>query len=130
MSRPDEGGAGSHDFDQAWDHPQAFAIIKSGITKIFQERDDFNPENPYDQLITTLTVTGMIYSAYQLKKKIEVRYSWELLDDENMITHSCFGTIDKVDITINAEQMGFLMNIGDDDFGAFAYSDIYWVCSA
>ena len=72
----------------------------------------------------------MIYSAYQLKKNIEVRYSWELLDDENMIAHSCFGTIDKVDITINAEQMGFLMNLGDDDFGAFAYSDIYWVCSA
>lgn len=130
MPKSEEEGAKSYDFDGAWEHPHAFAIIKAGILRIFLEREDFNPENPYEQLITTLTTTGMIYSAFELKKNIEVRYSWELLDDENIIAHSCFGTIEKVDITINASKMGFLMNLGDGDLCAFAYSDVYWVCAA
>lgn len=94
------------------------------------ERDDFNPENPYEELITTLTATGMIHSAYELGKNIEIRYGWELLDDENIIMHSCFGTVDKVDVRIKAETMGFLLDLGDDEYGAFSYKDIYWICEA
>jgi hypothetical protein len=44
--------------------------------------------------------------------------------------HSCFGTVDKVDISINAEDSGFLMKIGEDEYGAFSYRSIFWVCGA
>lgn len=130
MSEPERDGSRSYDFGQAWGHPHAFAIIKTGIMKLFMEREDFNPENPYEDLISTLAATGMIHSAYELGKNIEIRYGWELLDDENIIMHSCFGTVDKIDIRINAQNMGFLLDLGDDDYAAFAYKDVYWVCEA
>lgn len=130
MDEPEKDGTRSYDFDQAWGHPHAFALIKHGILKLFMERDDFNPENPYEELITTLTATGMIHSAYELGKNIEIRYGWELLDDENIIMHSCFGIVDKVDIRIKAETMGFLLDLGDGEYGAFSYKDVYWICEA
>lgn len=130
MQEPDKDGSRSYDFGEAWKHPHAFALIKTGIMKLFMEREDFSPENPYEQLISTLTATGMIHSAYELGKNIEVRYGWELLDDENIIMHSCFGTVEKVDIRISADAPGFLLDIGDDEYCAFAYKDIFWVCES
>lgn len=97
---------------------------------MFMSRDDFSPENPYEELSATIAVTGMIHSAYELGKNIEVRYGWELLDDENIIMHSCFGVVEKVDIRIGANGYGFLMSVGDDEYSAFKYKDIYWVCEA
>lgn len=117
-----------YDFGQAWDHPHAYALIKAAIFKVFMMRDDFNPENPYEALISRIATAGMIHSAHELGKKIEVKYSWELLDDENLVMHSCFGTVEKIDIRINAEEMGFLMDLGDDEYGAFSYKNIFWVC--
>ena len=90
-------------------------------------REDFNPENPYEQLINTLTVTGMINSAFELGKNIEVRYGWEILDDDNLVMHSCFGMVDKVGIRLGGKDVGFLLNMGDEEFAAFAYKDIYWI---
>lgn len=130
MNEPEQEGTSSYDFSEAWGYPHAFAIIKAGLQKVFMEREDFSPENPYEQLITTLTATGMIYSAHQLRKNIEVRYGWEMLDDDNIVMHSCFGVVEKVDIKVKAKDLGFLLNLGDDEFGAFAYKDIFWVCEA
>lgn len=130
MEGHDREGNKSYDFSEAWGHPHAFAIIKHGIMKLFMEREDFNPENPYDELITTLTSTGLIHSAYELDKIIEVRYGWELLDDENIIMHSCFGRVAQIDVRIKAQEMGFLLDLGDDDYVAFAYKDIYWIAEA
>jgi len=130
VNEPEWESAPQHDFSEAWGYPHAFAIIKAGLQKAFMARDDFSPENPYEQLITTLTTTGMIHSAYNLGKNIEVRYGWELLDDENIVMHSCFGVVEKVDIKVKAKNLGFLLNLGDDEFGAFAYKDIFWVCEA
>lgn len=130
MDEPDNEGSATYDFAQAWGHRHAFAVIKAGIQKMFMMRDDFNPENPYEELSATITTTGMIHSAYELGKNIEIRYGWELLDDENIIMHSCFGVIEKIDIRIGGQDLGFLMDIGDDEFGAFKYKDVYWVCEA
>lgn len=130
MEDSDKDGGTSYDFAEAWGHPHAFAIIKHGLMKLFMEREDFNPENPYDELITALTATGLIHSAYELDKMIEVRYGWELLDDENIIMHSCFGMVKQVDIRIKAGDMGFLFDLGDDEYAAFSYKDIYWVAEA
>lgn len=130
MEEPDTEGSKSYDFAQAWQHPHAFAIIRTGILRLFMEREDFNPENPYEQLISTLTATGMIHSAYELGKNIEVRYGWEILDDDNIIMHSCYGVVEKIDIRVNAEEPGFLLDVGDDEYCAFAYKDIFWVCEA
>ena len=94
------------------------------------ERDDFSPENPYEELSERVAATGMIRSAYDLGLNIEIRYGWEMLDDDNIIMHSCFGTVEKVDITINAEENGFLMKIGEDEYGAFSYRSVFWVCKA
>lgn len=130
MEDPEKESSQSYDFEGAWDHHHAFAIIKAGIQRLFMSRDDFNPENPYEELSSTITTTGMIHSAYRLGKNIEVRYGWEMIDDENIIMHSCFGIVDKVDIRINSDKPGFLMDMGDDEYAAFAYKDIYWVCEA
>jgi hypothetical protein len=119
-----------HDFSAAWSHPHAFALIKMGIQKMFMNRDDFSPENPFEELSERVTATGMIKSAHDLGIYIEVRYGWEMLDDDNIIMHSCFGTVEKVDISINAEESGFLMKIGEDEYGAFSYRSIFWVCKA
>lgn len=130
MQEPEQEGSKSYDFDGAWEHPHAFALIKAGIMKMFMMRDDFNPENPYEQLISTVTATGMIHSAYDLDKNIEVRYGWEILDDDNIIMHSCYGLVEKVDIRIGADEPGFLLDVGDDEYCAFAYKDIFWICEA
>lgn len=130
MEDSDFDGPKSHDFEEAWGHPHAFALIKAGLHNAFMMRDDFSPENPYDELIKRVTATGMIRSAYELNKNIEVRYGWELLDDDNLIMHSCFGIVDKIDIRIGADSLGFLMDVGDGDYCAFAYKEIFWVCEA
>lgn len=130
MADPEQEGEKAYDFDGAWQHPHAFAMIKTCLTKAFMMRDDFNPENPYEQLLSTLTATGMIHSAYDLEKRIEVRYGWELLDYENIVMHSCFGIVDKVDIQISGKHLGFLIDLGDDEYATFAYKDIFWVCEA
>jgi hypothetical protein len=130
VDESEKDGSTGYDFANAWGHPHAFALIKTGIMKLFMARDDFSPENPYEQLIATLTATGMIHSAYELGKNIEVRYGWELLDDENIIMHSCFGVVEKIDIRIKSDELGFLLDMGDDDYAAFAYKDIFWVCEA
>lgn len=130
MSDSERDGESTYDFEQAWDHPHAYALIKAAIFKVFMTRDDFNPENPYEALISGVATAGMIHSAYELGKTIEVRYDWELLDDDNVIMHSCFGTVEKIDIRINAEELGFLMDLGDDEYVAFSYKNIFWVCEA
>jgi hypothetical protein len=130
VQEPDDEESLDLDFSGAWSHPHAYALIKAAIFKIFMERDDFNPENPYESLIGRVATTGMIRSAYDLDKRIEVRYGWELLDDNNIIMHSCFGYVDKVDVRINAEDMGFMLDLGDGDYGVFAYKNIFWVCEA
>lgn len=130
MKEPMEDGSEKYDFAAAWGHPHAYALIKAGIYKLFMMRDDFNPENPYESLISTITTTGMIHSAYELGKKIEVRYDWEMIDEENVVMHSCYGFVDKIDIRINGDDYGFLMDLGDDEYGAFAYKNIFWVCES
>jgi len=130
VDESEKDGSTSYDFSGAWEFPNAFAVIKMGILKMFMNREDFSPENPYEQLISIVTATGMIHSAYELGKNIEIRYGWELLDDENIIMHSCYGTVDKIDIRIKADEPGFLLDMGDDDYAAFAYKDVFWVCEA
>lgn len=130
MDESEKDGSTSYDFANAWGHPQAYALIKNGIIRLFMERDDFSPENPYEQLIAILTTTGMIHSAYELGKNIEVRYGWEILDDDNVVMHSCLGTVEKIDIKVKVDEPGFLLNMGDGDYVAFAYRDIFWVCEA
>jgi len=130
MEQPEQDGSASYDFAGAWGHPHAYALIKAAIYKFFMMREDFNPENPYDSLTSKITTTGMIHSAFELGKKIEVRYGWEMLDDENIIMHSCYGFVDKIDVRINAEEMGFILDLGDDDYGVFAYDKIFWVCES
>lgn len=130
MDKSGEDFPSGQDFSAAWNHPHAFALIKSGIQRLFLAKDDFSPENPYEELSTRITATGMIHSAFELGKYIEVRYGWEMLDDDNIIMHSCFGYVDEIDISINAEEGGFLMKIDDGDYGAFSYKNIFWVCAA
>jgi hypothetical protein len=130
VQEPDDKESLDMDFSGAWSHPHAYALIKTAILKMFMDRDDFNPENPYESLISRVATTGMIRSAYDLDKRIEVRYGWEILDDDNIIMHSCFGYVDKVDIRINAEEMGFMLDLGDGDYGVFSYKNIFWVCGA
>lgn len=127
MSEESEDWANSNNFAPAWSTKNAFALIKTALHQLFMMREDFNPENPYEQLINTLTVTGMINSAFELNKNIEVRYGWEILDDDNLVMHSCFGTVDKVGIRLSGKEVGFLLNMGDEEFAAFAYKDIYWI---
>ena len=129
MGKSEDEGL-SDQFAQAWEEKNAFALIKGAILHLFMMRDDFSPENPYEQLINLLTVSGMIHSAFELKKDIEVRYGWEILDDDNLVTHSCFGKVHKVDIRIGAKDEGFLLDLGDDEYSAFAYKDIYWISEA
>ena len=130
MGQPEQDGSAPYDFGSAWEHPHAYALIKSAIYKLFMLKDDFNPENPYDSLIARITTVGMIHSAHELDKKIEVRYDWEMLDDDNVIMHSCYGFVDKIDVRINAEEMGFILDLGDDEYGVFAYDKIFWVCES
>lgn len=130
MSEEFDGESKSHDFAEAWENKNSFMLIKKTIHQLFMMRDDFSPENPYEQLINSLAVSGMIHSAFELSKNIEVRYGWEILDDDNLVTHSCFGTVEKVDIRLNAKDHGFLINLGDEEYAAFAYKDIYWICEA
>lgn len=118
------------DFGAAWSHPHAFALIKMGIQKMFMDREDFSPDNPYEELSERVTTTGMIRSAYDLGLNIEVRYGWEMLDDDNIVMHSCFGTVEKIDISINADEGGFLMRIDEEEYAAFSYKSIFWVCKA
>jgi hypothetical protein len=130
VKEPEQEDSAQYDFNDAWGHPHAYAIVKTAIYKLFTMRDDFNPENPYESLISRITTTGMIHSAFELGKRVEVRYDWEMLDDENVIMHSCFGYIDRVDVRINAEDMGFIMDLGDEEYVAFAYKNIFWVCES
>ncbi len=129
MSESEEG-ARSDQFAEAWGNKNAFSMIKTAILHLFIIRDDFSPENPYEQLINTMTVTGMIHSALELHKNIEVKYGWEILDDDNLVTHSCFGKVNKVDVRISGREQGFILDMGDDEYSAFAYKDIYWICEA
>ncbi len=126
---PADDGESQFDFEHAWGHPHAYAFIKAAIYKEFMKREDFNPENPYEALISGVANTGIIHSAHELRKRIEVKYDWELLDDDNVVMHSCYGLVDKVDIRINAKELGFLMDLGDGEYGAFAYKDIFWICA-
>lgn len=130
MEQPEQEDSEQYDFNDAWGHPHAYAFVKIAIYKLFAMREDFNPENPYESLISRITTTGMIHSAFELGKRVEVRYDWEMLDDENVIMHSCFGYIDRVDVRINAEDMGFIMDLGDEEYGVFAYKNIFWVCES
>ena len=116
------------EFIHAWEHPHAYAFIKAAIYKEFVKREDFNPENPYEALISGVANAGIIHSAHELQKRIEVKYDWELLDDNNVVMHSCYGLVEKVDIRISAKQLGFLMDLGDNEYAAFAYKDIFWIC--
>lgn len=129
-NKPDDDGLDSGFFAEAWSKPHSYAVIKTAIYNMLISRDDFSPENPYDDIVSMVTTTGMIRSAYELRKNVEVRYDWELLDDQNVIMHSCFGTVEAIDIKINAQDSGFLMDIGEDDFAAFSYKNIFWVCAA
>lgn len=130
MEESEKDGSTSYDFGQAWGNPRAYAIIKNRIMNVFIQRPDFNPENPYEELISTLTTTGLIHSAFELNKNLEVRYGWEMIDDENIVMHSCFGRVEKVDIRISGNDLGFLMNVDEVEFAAFRYKDIYWLCEA
>ena len=130
MKNPEEQDSGPYDFNGAWNHPHAYALIKAAIFKLFMGREDFNPENPYESLISRITTAGMIHSAHELGKRAEVRYDWEMLDDDNVIMHSCYGYIDKIDVRVNAEELGFIMDLGDDEYGVFSYDKIFWVCES
>jgi hypothetical protein len=33
-------------------------------------------------------------------------------------------------VRINAEDMGFIMDLGDEEYVAFAYKNIFWVCES
>lgn len=120
------------EFHEAWNYTDGFLMLRNGLFQTIRMRDDFNPEYPYDEMTSYVVARGMIRSAAEFGRCIEVRYDWEALDEENVIMHSCVGHVMFFDININGSSQGFLLRTPDPDgdLMAFEYKNIFWVCSA
>lgn len=130
-------GDGAYDelpqeFHEAWDHRDGFMMLRNGIFQTIRLRDDFNPEYPYDEMTSYVVARGMIRSAAEFGRRIEVRYDWEALDEENVIMHSAVGHVMYFDICVNGSSSGFMLRTPDPDSQllVFEYKNIFWVCSA
>lgn len=120
------------DFDSVWSLKSPFDSCKATLAQALILSENFNINYPYDLMLNHVVARGMVRSACELEMPIEVRYKWECLDEDNIIMHSVFGIVVAINVNINDEAEGFMIDGTDWGYGFMAldYGRIFWVGEA
>ena len=124
------GLGGEVDFARAWDEEQPFLHLKNSLYEAAYNDDDFRFDYPYESIFNRVVAVGMVKEAHYRDATIEIRYSWEPLDSDNVMMHSCRGTVIHPAILIDGTDAGFILELSEADnlsVCAFRYKDVFWV---
>lgn len=119
--------ADSFDCTAAWESGVPFMHVKSALYKQALAGGGFHMEYPYDEYFGMIAVKALAIDAFNKDLPISIHYKWEPLDD-NIIIYSIKGKVMYTDVSINDEELGFVIDSSDaDTIMAFSYSKIFWI---
>lgn len=130
---PDKHGlGGSIDYSDAWDSAEPFMQVKTILFESLLREGDLHEDYPYDSILNQIVASGLIKHAHKIDEPVQIRYGWEMLDEENIILHSCIGYVMHPKIYVNGTQPGFLMEMDEEDsteptICSFEYKKVFWV---
>lgn len=120
-------GADNFDCTPAWESGVPYMHVKSALYKHAMLSGGFHMEYPYDEYFGMATTKILTIDAYNRDIPISVHYRWEPLD-ENIIIYSIKGKVMYTDVSINDDELGFVIDSSDaDTIMAFSYSKIFWI---
>ena len=128
----DFDGRVSIDYADAWRQDFPFLYLKTMMMQALIELGAGRNDYPYDQIFNFIVTRGLVKEAFAMDIPIEIRYRWELLDDENILMHSCSGMVAACDIVLKDDSHGFAIDgsLFDLDTLAISYRDVFWVARA
>ena len=116
-----------YDLDKAWHSGHPFKYVKTSLYIQAIHSEELDSEYPNDEIFNTIATKMLIVDAFKTNRKIRINYKWEPLDD-NIIIYSTKGKILFTDITINDDELGFVIDSEDSDsVMAFSYRKIFWL---
>lgn len=120
-------GAENFDCTSAWESGVPFMHVKSALYKHAINSGGFHMEYPYDEYFNMVATKILVIDAYKKDVEIAVHYKWEPLD-ENIVIYSIKGKVMYTDVSVNDEELGFIIDSSDADaIMAFSYGKIFWV---
>lgn len=130
---PDKHGlGGSIDYEDAWDSIEPFMHVKTLLFENILNEGNLHEDYPYDSILNQVVASGLIKHAHKVDELVQIRYGWEMLDEENIILHSCIGYVMHPMIYVNGTRPGFLMEMNEEDNAepticSFEYKKVFWV---
>ena len=120
-------GAENFDCTSAWESGVPFMHVKSALYKHAIDKGGFHMEYPYDEYFGMMATKVLTIDAWDRDMLISVHYKWEPLD-ENIVIYSTRGKVMYTDVSINDDELGFVIDsIDSDTIMAFSYGKIFWV---
>lgn len=115
------------DCTDAWESGHPFVHVKSALYKYSLVTGEFDIQYPNEEIFNGIATKTLVSDAMRNGKRVSVHYKWEPFDD-NIIVYSASGMVLFVDISINDQELGFMIDSPESDsLMVFPYSKIFWL---
>jgi hypothetical protein len=119
--------AEGYDCAEAWESGHPFIHLKSELYRYSFVTGSFDIKYPNEEIFNGIATKTLVADAMRNGKKISVHYNWEPFDD-NIIVYSASGMVLFVDISVNDEEVGFMLDSPESEsLMVFPYNKIFWL---